>query len=229
MKLILSICENTRSKICKKKCFKNLYDSFPNIDFYILADNLSKDLENFLLSYKIKFYENKVRGKDKYLIEKLDFCIQNFENEEILYLIEDDYIHIETCDHFFTDILDYSDYATLYDHPDKYIQCLFKNSEVDDFGEKTVLFRTKYSHWKYTNSTTGSFACTRKTLYEDIDIWKKYIQEHPNGYCDYLTFKYLRSNKNRKIASSIPARSSHLLSVETLSPFLKFDYNSIIN
>lgn len=229
MKLILSICENTRSKICKKKCFKNLYDSFPNIDFHILADSINKELENYLLSYRPKFYENKIRGKKQYLKQKFDYCINNFKDDDILYIVEDDYFHDGNCNNFFEEVLNYSDYATLYDHPDKYIGFINLNPEIKDLGENTILFKTKSCHWKYTNSTTATFACKCKTLREDYDVWMKYLIKDPDGWFDYLSFKHLRTLKNRKIASCIPSRSTHLYCDLTMPPFFKFDYNSIVS
>ena len=116
--------------------------------------------------------------------------------------------------------LQYADYVTLYDHPDKYIKGA--NPEIVDIGEQTILFKTNGSHWKYTNSTTGTFACKQKTLKEDYDVWIKFYNECSVGWWDYLSFKELRSIKNRKIASSIPGRSSHMYSAESHSPLVKF-------
>lgn len=219
MKIILTICEVTNSKFSKKSVVENLFSKFHNHEFYILADNLSNELENYIFSFDPKFYENKVRGKSQYFIDKLDFATKNFSGSDTLYLVEDDYMHIGDCDILIDEGLQYSDYVTLYDHPDKYIQCKYPNPEITDIGENTTLFRTDNSHWKYTNSTTGTFACKQKTLKEDYDVWLKSCMDCPNGWLDYLAFKQLRSTKNRKVASSIPGRSSHMCSNEMLSPF----------
>jgi hypothetical protein len=219
MRIILSICESSNSKFSKKETFNNLYKSFNNCDLYVLGDNLSGDLENYISSFKPTYYENKVRGKTKYLIDKLNFCINNFDVDDTLYLVEDDYMHVGDCTLLLNEGLNHSDYVTLYDHPDKYIKCKYPNPEITDLGEQTIVFRTDSIHWKYTNSTTGTFACKKKTLTEDYDVWLKYCLECPHGWLDYLAFKELRSSKNRKIASSIPGRSSHMCSNEMLTPF----------
>lgn len=220
MKIVLTICEITNSSFSKKETVKNLFNKFNNHEFYILGDNLGTDLENYIQSFNPKFYENKSRGKNKYFIDKINFCISNFNDDDTLYLVEDDYIHVNDCNILLDEGLQYAEYVTLYDHPDKYVKGI--NPEIVDIGEQTILFKTNHSHWKYTNSTTGTFACKQKTLKEDHDIWIKFYNDYPNGWWDYLSFKELRSTKNRKIASSIPGRSSHMYSVESHSPLVKF-------
>lgn len=221
MKIILTICEFSNTKFSKKQCFDNLYNVFKNEEFYILADNLSKDFENYICSFDIKFYENKLRGKTKYFFDKLNFCKENFDQNDNLYLVEDDYIHLENSNVLLEEGLQCADYVTLYDHPDKYKQCPYSNPEITDLGENTVLFRTNSTHWKYTNSTTGTFACKKSTLLEDFETWSNSYKNCPTSWWDYLSFKELRSTKNRKIASCIPGRSSHMHSLEMYSPIIK--------
>lgn len=223
MKVILTICDSSNTKCSKKDVFDNLYTTFKNKEFYVLGDNLSDNLENYIKSFELKFYENKHRGKTQYFIDKLNFCINNFEENDILYLVEDDYIHTIGSDILLDEGLQYADYTTLYDHPDKYIQSSCPNPEIVNIGEETVLFKTNNSHWKYTNSTTGTFACKKKTLVEDYNIWINFYKMCPTGWWDYLSFKELRSVKDRKIASSVPGRSSHLINVESYSPFFKYE------
>ena len=219
MRIILSICESSNSKFPKRESFNNLYNSFNKCDFYILGDNLSEDLEKYILLFNPTYYENKLRGKTKYLIDKLNFCINNFNDDDNLYLVEDDYMHIGDCNLLLDEGLNHSDYVTLYDHPDKYIQCKYPNPEIIDIGEQTTLFRTDSIHWKYTNSTTGTFACKKKTLKEDYNVWIQSYNDCPIGWWDYLALKQLRLSKNRRIASSIPGKSSHMCSSQMLSPF----------
>ncbi len=208
-------------------CVSVTYQSFKNHEFHILGDNLNRELEDYILTFNPIFYENKSRGKHQYFIDKLEFCINNFNDNDTLYLVEDDYIHTEDSSMLLDEGLQYADYVTLYDHPDKYIQCQYPNPEIKDIGEKTILFRTNTSHWKYTNSTTGTFACKKKTIKDDVDIWLKSYKDTNIIAWDYFSFKDLISLKNRKIASSIPGRSSHMHSKEMLSPFFKYNYDYV--
>ncbi len=226
MKVILTICDTSNTKCSKSKIFDNLRRSFKNDELYVLGDNLSIELENYIKSFNPTFYENKLRGKTQYLIDKLNFCVNNFDNNDTLYLVEDDYIHTDDCNILLDEGLQHADYVTLYDHPDKYVEG--PNPEIVGIGEQTILFKTNNSHWKYTNSTTGTFACKQKTIKEDYDVWIKFYNECSVGWWDYLSFKELRSIKNRKIASCVPGRSSHMHSKEMLSPFFDYNYDSFI-
>ena len=45
----------------------------------------------------------------------------------------------------------------------------------DDGTENTGIFLTAHSHWKYTNSTTCTFASKSKTIRSDMKIWKQFF------------------------------------------------------
>lgn len=218
MNIILSICESTNSKFSKEKVCENLFSTFKSHNIYVLGDGLSDGLTQFIHSFNPKYLENKVRGRQQWMMDKINFCIDNFSDDEELYLVEDDYFHLEKSDILIHEGLQHSEYVTLYDHPDKYNQHPHKNPEITSLGEVTTLFMTDNSHWKYTNSTTGTFACSRRTLREDRDVWFKNIHLTPNGCWDYCTFIELRS-KSRKVATSIPGKSTHLHSPIFYSPF----------
>ena len=97
-----------------------------------------------------------------------------------------------------------ADYVTLYDHPDKYINGI--NPHVTDGGEETKVFLTDSCHWKFTNSTTMTFATTVKTLKDDIEIIRKWtLGTHPN---DFEMFIELR-NKGKSLVSPLPGYSTH--------------------
>ena len=216
MKVILSICETTNSTFSKEKVCLNLFSTFATNDIYVLGDNLSDDTLEFIKQLRPKHIENKVRGRKQWMVDKINFCINNFKDDDQLYLVEDDYFHLAQSDILIQEGLQHSEYVTLYDHPDKYGQHPHKNPEIVSLGESTTVFLTNHSHWKYTNSTTGTFACLRRTLYEDRDVWFNNLQH--DGWWDYLTFIQLRS-KNRKVATCIPGRSTHLHSLVMYSPF----------
>jgi hypothetical protein len=218
MNIVLSLCEKSRSTYPKKPCLENLFGVFINHNIYILGDDLSEDMMDFLKSYNVTV-DNQVRGKDKYMIDKFEFCRNNFKSDDIVYMVEDDYMHYSGSDILFEEGLQHADYVTLYDHPDKYSQFIHPNPELTDVGENTIVFLTKSSHWKYTNSTTGTFAFKHHTLIEDYDIWIDQVINNIWGY-DYQGFINIRKN-NRKVASCIPGRSSHMYPELCHTPFFK--------
>lgn len=217
MNIVLSLCEKSRSTYPKKPCLENLFEIFINHNIYILGDDLSEEMMEYLKSYKV-IVENKIRGKDKYMVDKYNFCINNFSPEDIIYIVEDDYMHKPGSDILIEEGLEHADYVTLYDHPDKYSYSEIPiNPEIEGVGEQTIVFLTKNSHWKYTNSTTGTYAFKKQTMIEDYDVWMNEVINNIWGY-DYGGFIQLR-NKNRKVASCIPGFSSHMGHPAYLSPF----------
>jgi hypothetical protein len=218
MKVILSICESTNTPYPKKPCYENLINVFFNHEIYVLGDNLGEDLTKFVQSYNPVYFENKTRGRHRWMLDKIEFCINNFEDNDTLYLVEDDYLHHVESDILIDEGLQHSEYVSLYDHPDKYGQHPHRNPEITGLGESTILFRTDNSHWKYTNSTTGTFACKKQILVEDSDVWYRQIKQ--TGWWDYYSFIELRS-KQRKIAVCIPGKSTHLHSPLFYAPFFK--------
>jgi hypothetical protein len=220
MKVILSICEVTNTSYSKKDCYDNLNKVFLNHELYVLGDNLSEEFSLYIKSTNPTYFENKVRGRQRWMLDKLEFCINHFDENDTLYLVEDDYLHNFGAAILIDEGLNHSEYVTLYDHPDKYGQHPHKNPEIQGLGESTILFRTDHSHWKYTNSTTATFACKKRILVEDSDVWKKHINK--TGWWDYQTFIELRS-KFRKIAVCIPGQSTHVHSTIMYSPFFHTD------
>lgn len=217
MNIVVSLCEKSRSSYPKQPCFENLCSVFTNHQIHVLGDDLSEELQSFVTSFNNVHLENKIRGKSQYMIDKFEFCKNNFNTDDIVYMVEDDYMHYPNSDILFEEGLQHADYVTLYDHPDKYSQFIHPNPELTDIGENTVVFLTKSSHWKYTNSTTGTFAFKHQTLVEDYDIWMDQVVNNIWGY-DYHGFINVRKN-NRKIASCIPGRSSHMYPEICHSPF----------
>ena len=100
MNIVLSLCEKSRSTYPKKPCLENLFGVFINHNIYILGDDLSEDMMDFLKSYNVTV-DNQVRGKDKYMIDKFEFCRNNFKSDDIVYMVEDDYMHYSGSDILF--------------------------------------------------------------------------------------------------------------------------------
>jgi hypothetical protein len=70
--------------------------------------------------------------------------------------------------------LQYFDYVTLYDHPDKYSlsTCAINPyAKRNRFSESSEVVLGEHQVWRTSNSTTMTYAVTGKTLREDSDIW----------------------------------------------------------
>jgi hypothetical protein len=88
----------------------------------------------------------------------------------------------------------------VYDHQDKY-------GPLYDYGEVSKVFKQVGWHWRYTISTTMTFATTVKTLKEDLyTTWWHYTEgTHPR---DHLAFLDLYQ-KGRRLACAIPGLAWH--------------------
>jgi hypothetical protein len=89
------------------------------------------------------------------------------------------------------------------------------NPLVTDRGENTKVILTASSHWKYTNSTTMTFATRVKTLRTDQEIFRHFC----NGKIplDYFIFRNL-AERGRTLITPLPGRSTHC--DEYPSPFI---------
>lgn len=141
---------------------------------------------------------------------------QNFNDETIIYLVEDDYIHKRgwwmLLQEVFTHIS--VDYVTLYDHADKYFLPMYDNLQ-------TNLYVTPTSHWRTTPSTTNTYACKYKTLMKHFDIHKHFCDLEKGYTRDHEKFVHLWQNGSNLI-SCVPGYSTHC-EVEYISPCVNWE------
>lgn len=218
MKIIYRISDAGYSKvkpeyINNESCLKNALSVFPwtEYDWSIIADNVSEETNNMIQKYISRDHISYVsvgHGAGTFNLA-LDEALQ-YNDNEVVYFIENDYLHKQGADFILMQAFETikPDYATLYDHPDKYLpSSMGGNPYVDvDGGEVTKVYCSGDCHWKLTNSTTMTFAANVKTLKEDESILRKWTSEsHPD---DFQMFLELRE-KGRTLVSSIPGYSTH--------------------
>jgi hypothetical protein len=119
-------------------------------------------------------------------------------DEDIVVFLEDDYLFNKNWIQYIKEGLQFADYVTLYDHPDKYTNMY--STLVSKLFKGTI-------HWRTTPSTTNSYACLIKTLRDDYDIHWSFCQG--NGVTlDHQKFLSLWK-LGKSLISSIPAFWSH--------------------
>lgn len=197
----------------KEVCLRNFLEIFPpkQHPFTILADNCDESTLSMVESHVPIFLGNEIHktslGNSGAFRHAVDLALERPDNE-IVYFVEDDYLHLSSSDPYFPSIpardleegLLRADYVTLFDHPDKYL------SEYDN-GEITKVYRTLHSHWKHSISTTMTFATRVRTIREDYEIWMRYTEDtHPK---DHLIFLELRE-KERMLGVRIPGSACHV-------------------
>lgn len=209
LKKIYRICDNRDGKtlidgVTKKDCFSNFIKVFGTTDLTVVADNTHQDTVDFIRAFTSDIKITSL-GNSKSFMYALDLAISNNQGSETVYLVEDDYLHLANAEKIILEGIQKADYVSLYDHPDKYMSP-GPNPFIQDGGEVTKVILTQSTHWKYTNSTTMTFAAQVHTLKEDYEILKRHCAtERP---LDFQMFCEL-GRRNKKIITPVPGRSTH--------------------
>lgn len=204
------------SQITKEYCLRNAMATFPNSEIIVFADNCETQTLAMIESLALKCIPIAL-GNSGSLRHAINYAVNQYGNNEAVYFLEDDYLHLAGSEQLILEGLELSDYVTLYDHPDKYADFNGKvNPQVTDGGERTILMKSDSCHWKATNSTTMTFAVKVGTLKEDLNVWFKHTKRKVPA--DKRIFSQLQSKgklkyrlfgKQRKLIVSIPGRSTH--------------------
>jgi len=178
-----------------KACLNNLISIAPKgTKIVVLGDNLEDDTKTWIKELPVKFIETAAHGNSETFIEALDYALE-LDDSEIVYFVEDDYIHRPGAIDMIQEGLERADYVSLYDHPDKYN------------GQPKYLFLTDNSHWQFTHSTTMTFATKVKTLIYDEYVFRDLITT--GNPPDHHIFMVLTQQLKRRLASPIPGGATH--------------------
>lgn len=209
MKIIYRISDAGYNKvkpnyINNENCLKNASLYFKEADWLIIADNTSEVTDKMIAKYQSNVIKVSVGHGAGTFNLALDEVLK-YNNDEIIYFLENDYIHKPESFKVLTEGINIgADYVSLYDHPDKYIDGA--NPFVERGGEITKVFLSDLCHWKLTNSTTMTFAAKVKTLREDEKVLRDFTSgSYPR---DFEMFLKLR-DKGRSLITPIPGYATH--------------------
>ena len=166
----------------KLVCLDNLLAAFPDYRMICLADNCDAETLALLRAKGFFRLEETRLGQTASFYHLVNMAIETLQDEDIVYFIEDDYLHLPGAGQVLEEGLDVFDYVTLYDHPDKYgVFGKGRNPYVDEgkLSEATRVFKGALALWRTTNSTTHTFACHVKTLKEDRLVWTGRLKLRP--------------------------------------------------
>lgn len=123
--------------------------------------------------------------------------------ETIVYFVEDDYLHREGWVKVLKEAFQIPgvEYATLYDHKDKYFWPMYQNLTAK-------IFVTPTCHWRSTPSTTHTFATRFKTLKRDESIHRKFSENRLIS-ADHQKFLALQK-RGALLVSPMPGYSTHV-------------------
>jgi hypothetical protein len=208
LRVIYRICDLRQGRtkipeINKRQCFLNFVEVFGTTHLVIVADHTSAETITFLSNYTSTIERTQL-GNSGSFMHALKLAVQ-YDDDQPVYLVEDDYLHLPGCAELIHEGLQRADYVSLYDHADKYAM-KSPNPLVSNGGENTKVFLTPSSHWKYTNSTTMTFATRPGILKADQEIFKQYCANPVPA--DFFIFRAL-AERGRTLATPIPGRSTH--------------------
>ena len=143
---------------------------------------------------------------------------QNYKDDDVVYLVEDDYLHHPGWKDILLDAYENidADYVTLYDHPDKYWLPMYSDLQ-------SKLISTNKCHWRTAPSTCSTYSGKWKTFKKH---WDKHhikwcLPEYTHDGYDHTKFIKLWEDGSNLI-SPIPGYSTHCES-QFLSPTIKWD------
>lgn len=195
----------------KEECLRNFlwvwfFTKVRGDTLHILADNCRVDTHamirratGHLVDFHNIFIEDIRAGSSPASFRAALNLALTLPDDEIAYLLEDDYLHTADARKVLLEGIELAPYVTLYDHPNKY-----QGGRV----EMSAVMLTKSSHWKFTGSTTATFAAKVGTLKADASAWRWFSDGRPGAWdCD--AFTALRTQSGRRVASPIPGRATH--------------------
>jgi hypothetical protein len=212
MKIVYRISDSGYNKvkpayINNENCLKNASFIFNEAEWLVIVDNTSSSTDEMITKYQSNILKVSIgHGAGTFNIA-LNEALKH-DDDEIIYFLENDYLHKPNSEKILLEGFNLgTDYVSLYDCPDKYIDPFEGGNPYCEGGaEDTRVYLSKSCHWKMTNSTTMTFASKVKTLKEDENILRSFTQgSYPD---DFKMFLALR-DKGRSLLTPLPGFSTH--------------------
>lgn len=228
MKVFYRISESTNSQhaaqrtwqvklpnATKRNCLLNTIECFPTAEITVFVDSITESTWEWLHTLPRIIVKKINEGSDAKSMRVLLNTAAALENDsEVVLFQEDDYLYIPDSnpEQKIIDVLEFSDYATGYCHPDKFLHPINGGNPytpADNISEETQVIKTNTHYWMVTNSTTNTFATTVKTIKEDLDVWMWGTEDLINTK-DFAIFLKLRE-RGRSLVQPIPTLATHCL------------------
>ena len=212
-------CEETQGAkprpptFCKRKCLENFLECFPKSKIYMVADGVKDETYDWLKTKVQCIERTELKNGGKVFTHVIRRAMKELKSQDLVYFVEDDYIHLPGSEEAIIEGLGIGDYVTLYDCPDKYIDHIAQSQfdgvrvAIVDGGEESRVLQTvpSFTHWKETSSNTLTFATRVGNLMNDyVTMFKWSFQSG-----DFNMFYDLIHKNGRRLVSSIPGLSTH--------------------
>ena len=191
----------------REKIFDHLISTLDErVKYTAFHDSGNGEITDHFLNGKDVNKISKKGGNDaQSFLNLLNYVVeQNYADEDIIYFLEDDYLHKPGWVDVLLEGFEYigADYYTLYDHPNKYYPEMWDKLP-------SYLLATPTVHWRTTVSTTNTYACRFKTLKQHFDIHVLYCDLVEKWTKDHDKFTHLWNNGSN-LVSCIPGYSAHV-------------------
>ena len=204
----------------RENCLVNLVGTAEKdlVDVHFVYDAHAGDISRHYLAGVPNVHIFDAGTEAKAFLALLDYIFamgDGFNDNTIIYVVEDDYLHRPGWCHVLLDGLNMEDasYVTLYDHPDKY---------TPYYEQLTSRIRIgRHCHWRTTPSTTNTFATRFSVLQKDLDLHRASATDcHVSR--DHDRYQALTTERQRVLYSSIPGFSTHVDNTQ-LAPFTDWE------
>lgn len=122
----------------------------------------------------------------------------DMQQDDLIYILENDYLHqhgwVSKVFELFNSGIKF-DYASLYDHRDKYHYDMYANLT-------SKLVYTDTHHWRTAPSTCASFILEKRTLERDYSVFSA-------GLTDYYFFSKLVGEQGHVLLTPLPGLATH--------------------
>jgi len=162
----------------------------------------------------------------------LDLALERGAQGDALYIVEDDYLHNDRSLETLEAAMQCSTsppraYFTLYDHPDRYR----RSDDAKLLGRSVELFGGR--HWRWSESTTMTFASHVETLEADrwvFRLWSARWFRYPHDRAMWRSLQRLGRYRllpgaPRRLHNVLPAEATHM-ELDMLAPTV--DWRSVV-
>ena len=190
--------------------FFSLLESFSLDQIVCIADNATQEQCNFFASIAHNFYCTSKGNSGSF---RLAVELAGLHPADIYYFVEDDHLHLPFQKSYLTAGLQFFDFVSLYDHPDKY--------QIHSYPSlQRRVVATSVGHFSSSPSTVMTFACKAETLHlaRKIMLDAAYTGEALKAPRDHEMFVALAEG-GFTLGTALPGRSTHCESA-LLSPYV---------
>lgn len=217
-----------------KLCFLSVYNAikqFPH-EIFILGDKLSDEIQAFFKRFPVTL-TNGVYGNDESIRQSIRIA-QGYPETDWIYFCEDDYLHQPFAFEYTHELITHRN-EVLKRKARRFYLAPFTTdtsqlplfiSLVDDalrykpeWRFQSLLFLTRFNHWRQTSHTTFTFMTEGKTVRQFADVMLKSAKGAKDGLMSRKLYGRLTFINKGICISPIPSLATHMQENE-MSPLV---------